>query len=287
VHGDTDSERFFALITRETRRAGGDLRAGITEAVGRIAERLLESGELLRVTPDLRCASTTIAVRPADPVARPRGCTRPKTCRRSRPNCAFHALTGDRAPTTVGRHACTRRTGGCVMKRLYAGALATIGMLLVLGPAAALSDGRTDVILAGSQDSVDYHAEAAPARPADGGATIIGGNIHIVSDRGVRGGTAGACDPDPRFGTHPRPDDQGCTWDEPVGAGRTSSPSGATSRTTPRSTTASCPTTPTRRRTARSRRSRPRRARASTAAAAWTRTALGSSRTARCSTTRT
>jgi hypothetical protein len=93
-------------------------------------------------------------------------------------------------------------------------------MLFVLGPASALSDGRTDVILAGSQASVDYHAEAAPARPADGGATIIGGNIQIVSDRGVRGGTAGACDPDPRFGTHPRPDDQGCTWDEPVGAGQ-------------------------------------------------------------------
>src|SRR3954470_2826385 len=33
VHGDTDSERVFALITRETRRAGGDLRAGIVGAV--------------------------------------------------------------------------------------------------------------------------------------------------------------------------------------------------------------------------------------------------------------
>jgi predicted glutamine amidotransferase len=40
VHGDTDSERFFALITRETRRAGGDLHAGITTAVRWIAERL-------------------------------------------------------------------------------------------------------------------------------------------------------------------------------------------------------------------------------------------------------
>jgi predicted glutamine amidotransferase len=144
VRGDTDSERFFALITRETRRAGGDLRAGITNAVewiaGRLpmfslnlvlatreelwalrypdtnelwllerhaggphgcrhlhessdvgtlrvrsddlaacdsvviasepmdehpAWRLLEDGELVRVTPDLRCASTTIAARPA------------------------------------------------------------------------------------------------------------------------------------------------------------------------------------------------------------------------------
>jgi predicted glutamine amidotransferase len=40
VQGDTDSERFFALITRETRRAGGDLRAGITAAVGWIAAHL-------------------------------------------------------------------------------------------------------------------------------------------------------------------------------------------------------------------------------------------------------
>jgi predicted glutamine amidotransferase len=144
VRGDTDSERFFALITRETRRADGDLHAGITAAVQWIAEhlpmfslnlvlatpdelwalrypdtnelwllerraggphgcrhlhessdvgtlrvrsddlaacdavviasepmdehpdwRLLESGELVRVTPDLRCASSMVAARPA------------------------------------------------------------------------------------------------------------------------------------------------------------------------------------------------------------------------------
>jgi predicted glutamine amidotransferase len=144
VRGDTDSERFFALITRETRRAGGDVQRGILTAVEWIAERLpmfslnlvlatpdelwalrypdtnelwllerraggphgcrhlhessevgtlrvrsddlaacdsvviasermdehpdwrlLESGELLRVTPDLRCASTMIAAAPA------------------------------------------------------------------------------------------------------------------------------------------------------------------------------------------------------------------------------
>ena len=40
VQGDTDSERFFTLITRETRRAGGDLRAGIANAVGWIGARL-------------------------------------------------------------------------------------------------------------------------------------------------------------------------------------------------------------------------------------------------------
>jgi hypothetical protein len=106
------------------------------------------------------------------------------------------------------------------MTRRFAGAVATAGMLMLLGPTAAMADpGRTDVILGGSESAVDYHAEAAPAKPADGGATIIGGNIQIVSDRGARGGLAGACDPDPRFGTHPRPDDEGCTWDEPVGTG--------------------------------------------------------------------
>src|SRR4051794_6002827 len=105
------------------------------------------------------------------------------------------------------------------MKRLYVGAVATIGMVFALGSATALSEGRTDVILAGSQAQVDYHAEAAAARPADGGATIIGGNIQIKSDRGVDEGLAGACDPDPRFATHPRPDGQACTWATPAGTG--------------------------------------------------------------------
>ena len=107
------------------------------------------------------------------------------------------------------------------MRRHYAVAFTTIGMLMLLGPAAALSAaGRSDVILAGSTSQVDYHAEAAAGRPAAGGATIIGGNIQIASDRGTRGGLAGACDPDPRFGTHPRPEDDGCTWDVPAGPGQ-------------------------------------------------------------------
>src|ERR1700750_3344736 len=105
------------------------------------------------------------------------------------------------------------------MKRRFAGAVAAVGMLMLLGPAASFASAG-DVILAGSENSVDYHAEAAPAKPAAGGATIIGGNIQIASDRGARGGLAGDCDPDPRFGDHPRPDDEGCTWDEPVGAGQ-------------------------------------------------------------------
>jgi predicted glutamine amidotransferase len=38
--GETDSERVFALITAETRRHGGDVAAGLTEAVGWISARL-------------------------------------------------------------------------------------------------------------------------------------------------------------------------------------------------------------------------------------------------------
>ena len=53
VRGDTDSERYFALITRETRRAGGDLGAGIRAAVRWIAENVpLYSLNFVFVTPD-------------------------------------------------------------------------------------------------------------------------------------------------------------------------------------------------------------------------------------------
>jgi predicted glutamine amidotransferase len=40
VKGDTDSERFFALITRETAAHGGDVHAGIASACGWIAANL-------------------------------------------------------------------------------------------------------------------------------------------------------------------------------------------------------------------------------------------------------
>jgi predicted glutamine amidotransferase len=40
VHGDTDSERLFAMITREIRRHDGDIQAGIVAGVGWIAEHL-------------------------------------------------------------------------------------------------------------------------------------------------------------------------------------------------------------------------------------------------------
>ena len=40
VHGDTDSERFFALITRHIDEQGGDVGAGIAAAVGWVADRL-------------------------------------------------------------------------------------------------------------------------------------------------------------------------------------------------------------------------------------------------------
>jgi predicted glutamine amidotransferase len=40
IHGDTDSERWFALITREIRRADGDVAAGIASATRWIAANL-------------------------------------------------------------------------------------------------------------------------------------------------------------------------------------------------------------------------------------------------------
>lgn len=40
VGGETDSERVFALITAETRRHGGDVTAGLTEAIGWISAQL-------------------------------------------------------------------------------------------------------------------------------------------------------------------------------------------------------------------------------------------------------
>jgi predicted glutamine amidotransferase len=40
VHGDTDSERYFALITQQTQAHGGDVGAGITAAASWIAEHL-------------------------------------------------------------------------------------------------------------------------------------------------------------------------------------------------------------------------------------------------------
>jgi predicted glutamine amidotransferase len=40
VHGDTDSERFFALITREIERADGDVEAGIRQATAWVADNL-------------------------------------------------------------------------------------------------------------------------------------------------------------------------------------------------------------------------------------------------------
>jgi predicted glutamine amidotransferase len=53
VEGDTDSERFFALITRETRAADGDLGAGITRAARWVARQLpLFSLNLVLTTPD-------------------------------------------------------------------------------------------------------------------------------------------------------------------------------------------------------------------------------------------
>lgn len=52
VRGDTDSERFFALITRETRRHDGDVTSGIREAARWIAAHLpVYAMNLILVTP--------------------------------------------------------------------------------------------------------------------------------------------------------------------------------------------------------------------------------------------
>jgi predicted glutamine amidotransferase len=52
VHGQTDSERVFALITAETRRRGGDLAAGLITAIRWISDRLpLYALNLVLVTP--------------------------------------------------------------------------------------------------------------------------------------------------------------------------------------------------------------------------------------------
>jgi len=53
VHGDTDSERMFALITAETRRNGGSVGDGIAAAIGWIADNLaVFSVNLIIGTPD-------------------------------------------------------------------------------------------------------------------------------------------------------------------------------------------------------------------------------------------
>ncbi|MFR0357293.1 class II glutamine amidotransferase [Streptomyces sediminimaris] len=52
VKGDTDSERFFALITRETRRLDGDVSAGIRRAARWIAAHLpVYAMNLILITP--------------------------------------------------------------------------------------------------------------------------------------------------------------------------------------------------------------------------------------------
>jgi glutamine amidotransferase len=53
VHGDTDSERFFALVTREIRRAGGDTEAGLISAARWAGENLsLYALNIVLTSPD-------------------------------------------------------------------------------------------------------------------------------------------------------------------------------------------------------------------------------------------
>jgi predicted glutamine amidotransferase len=75
VLGDTDSERYFALITKETDARGGDVGAGITAAASWIAERLPVSAlNAIAATPGELWAlrypgqhALHILERPADP----------------------------------------------------------------------------------------------------------------------------------------------------------------------------------------------------------------------------
>ncbi len=75
VLGDTDSERYFALITKETDAHGGDVGAGITAAASWIAERLpVSSLNAIVATPGELWAlrypgqhALHILERPADP----------------------------------------------------------------------------------------------------------------------------------------------------------------------------------------------------------------------------
>ena len=99
------------------------------------------------------------------------------------------------------------------MKGLIAAAVATAGVVVVWGrQRRSRRPPRTDVILAGSERHVDYHAEAAPAPSGRGGATIIGGNIQIVERPRHARGRGGRVRSGPRFGSHPRPEDDGCEW---------------------------------------------------------------------------
>ena len=53
VRGDTDSERFFALVTRRIHQHGGDVTAGLTSAARFVAERLpLYALNVVLTTPD-------------------------------------------------------------------------------------------------------------------------------------------------------------------------------------------------------------------------------------------
>jgi predicted glutamine amidotransferase len=62
VHGDTDSERLFALITRETAVAGGDVEAGIVSACTWVARNL----PLLAINFVLSTAERVFALRYPD-----------------------------------------------------------------------------------------------------------------------------------------------------------------------------------------------------------------------------
>lgn len=130
VKGDTDSERFFALITRETRAHGGDVTAGIEHAARWIARNLpVYALNLVLTTPEelwaLRYPDTHelyvlqraagVPRRPAPRPQRQRGphaCPLPRAGRRSRDR--GRQRTHGRQPPLApdgARRAASHRTG--------------------------------------------------------------------------------------------------------------------------------------------------------------------------------
>src|SRR5206468_1543731 len=117
-------------------------------------------------------------------------------------------LTGSAdGPARLCLHSGSSQHGreGAMRRPLLIAVLAAAGVLAIV--AVALGRGG-DVLVAGSQSDVDYHAEGQ----------IIGGNIQIQTDRAPDQGQAlTRCDPDPRPAPHNRPD---CAWATPNGNGR-------------------------------------------------------------------
>jgi predicted glutamine amidotransferase len=112
VKGDTDSERFFALVTREIERHGGDVGAGIVAAARWVATQLMYAINLVLASADglwaLRLSRRSRVVGPRARRRRPARLA-PSRCRqRGRPRArsvggAGAPAVGDRRQRADGR----------------------------------------------------------------------------------------------------------------------------------------------------------------------------------------